>query len=637
MASADPAPAPHGVQQQIGAAAAAALSDAGTPDGKHLTLLVIGKVTDSTARVLVEVLEGGRVTAHLTRQQRQVRSLTRTRPDGTAVQDSVLRNDPDNAAAASAAAAAPADGDIVKHTETVELKPGRPGVFKFSGLEPNARYALSFDGLAHAQPASGFVTMMRDWKVSSDFPSMRIATISCNLLSETLALTPKQTDLWQDLADRISRDEVDYVLHMGDQVYADEPRSNDDTAPIVSAFAPDVHAEEGKGGETLEKKDHFVFRKAVSLIKSRGATTPEAYVALHSEIEELYRELYRETWSHPPTAKCMANVPNLTVYDDHDFVDNWGTLPVHHDRSSAEFSVGLCARRVYYEYQASLHRDVAPEQVEQVEDDHHFHVFGEIAFAFTESRGAQSFRYEKDRAVPFLGVRQWADLEAACAPGGLFEKVKHLIMVCPCPVVYLPHGLNAAIEPMVEDAQGHWAARPFIPEQTRMLNMCLKWQERLQSPQEFAEKVKDLPAAEKPTSVAEPLPERGAYRTSYPSLAGDPVRNVESGVLTPSPLASDRRCTFVGGDVHVGGHTRLFKNNVLVMEQLVSSAIANHIIPRLAFSIASLVQNAATSLEDDWSFNHQPFTRQRNYGLVDTMPPEAGTKPHVVTHIISAD
>jgi len=284
-----------------------------------------------------------------------------------------------------------------------------------------------------------------------------------------------------------------------------------------------------------------------------------------------------------------------------------------------------------------LHRDFVLEEVPQIVDDHHFHVFGEIAFAFTESRGASSFRYETDgKVAPFLGVRQWADLESALSPGGLFDKVKHLIMICPCPVVYLPHALNAAVEPMVEDAQGHWAAKAFIPEQTRMLNLCLSWQEKC-TPKEFVDKIKDKPEPEKPTMGVEPIPERGAYRTTYQSLSGGPMKNSVSGVLEPSPCQSDRRLTLVGGDVHVGGHTRLFKHGHLVMEQLVSSAIANHIIPAVAFAIASMVQNAYTKLDDGWEFNHQPFTRKRNYGLVDTMAPEAGTKPAVSTHIISAD
>lgn len=90
-----------------------------------------------------------------------------------------------------------------------------------------------------------------------------------------------------------------------------------------------------QGLEKLEKKDHFVFKKALALLKSEGATTPEQYRALHPRIEELYRQLYRETWSHPPTAKCLANVPNLTIYDDHDFVDNCSST-LHEAASSSK-------------------------------------------------------------------------------------------------------------------------------------------------------------------------------------------------------------------------------------------------------------------------------------------------------------
>ncbi len=417
------------------------------------------------------------------------------------------------------------------------------------------------------------------------------------------------------------------------QVYADEPRSNDSTAPIVSAFSPDTHEEEGKGGEKLKQRDQLVFKKCTILIEKSGAKTPDEYRKLHPQIEELYRELYRETWSHPPTAKALANCPNLTVYDDHDFVDNWGTLAIHHDKESAEYSVGLCARQVYYEYQAALHRDFDLQKVPEITDDHHFHVFGETGVVFTESRGAQSFRYETDKSVPFLGVRQWADLDAALAPDGLFKDVKHLLMVCPCPVVYLPHGLNAVMEPMVEDAQGHWAAKPFIAEQTRMLNLCLAWQEG----PGFAEEIKEIEPAEKDQSSTPAVQERGAYRTTYPSLAGGPVKNTESGTLQATPLKTDRRVTLLGGDVHVGGHTRIYKHGHLVLEQLVSSAIANHILPAVAFAIASMIQNAYTKLENGWEFNHQPFTRQRNYGLVDSAPPTDAQKCTVVTHIISAD
>lgn len=264
-----------------------------------------------------------------------------------------------------------------------------------------------------------------------------------------------------------------------------------------------------------------------------------------------------------------------------------------------------------------------------------FSVFGEYGFVFTESRGASSFRYRGDaEPYPFLGSRQWADLEAALAPDGLFKNVRHLLIVCPCPVVYLPHGLNAFAEPMVEDAQGHWASAPFIQEQTKMLNLALEWQEG----KGFARRLEELTPPTPQDETRDPVEERkGVTRTSYPSLSGAPVRNSESGVMEASPLQSTRRCTFVGGDVHVGGHTQLFKHGHLVMEQLVSSAIANHILPSVAFAIGQMVQNAYTQLEDGWSFHHQPYTRLRNYGLIDTQSLPGDKKPQVVTHIIAAE
>ena len=60
---------------------------------------------------------------------------------------------------------------------------------------------------------------------------------------------------------------------------------------------------------------------------------------------------------------CFALSPNVLKPGTHDS---------HHDPESAEFAIGWCARQVYYEYQASLHRDVELERVPEIEDDHHF-------------------------------------------------------------------------------------------------------------------------------------------------------------------------------------------------------------------------------------------------------------------------
>jgi hypothetical protein len=259
--------------------------------GSHLTLIVIGKVTHDTARILVEMLEGGPTTVTLTRVQQNARSILppsqpsalRTpiadddeaevkqqreaehksdKPDGKKNNNSSSKDGVEVERVAGARVDE-AGGPSVSVTE--DLQPARPRIFKFTGLEENARYAVTIAGLAHSQPQSSFVTLIKDWKVrdlhpksgafiaigspslstaltngtcvyvrmivwcvqaAANYPPMRVASVSCNLLSETRALKAEQVDLWADLADRIQRGEIDYLMHIGDQVVRTTRNSN---------------------------------------------------------------------------------------------------------------------------------------------------------------------------------------------------------------------------------------------------------------------------------------------------------------------------------------------------------------------------------------------------------------------------
>lgn len=45
---------------------------------------------------------------------------------------------------------------------------------------------------------------------------------------------------------------------------------------------------------------------------------PEQWPQYYDSVCDIYREIYRETWNHPPTAKCLANCPSIMIYDDHE-------------------------------------------------------------------------------------------------------------------------------------------------------------------------------------------------------------------------------------------------------------------------------------------------------------------------------
>lgn len=94
---------------------------------------------------------------------------------------------------------------------------------------------------------------------------------------------------------------------------------------------------------------------------------PEQWMVHQDAICERYREVYRDTWTHVPTAKCLANCSNFMIYDDHEVRDNWGDLTVDWDMNSLEFFVARCAWIVSMEYQRQLYEDVDFSSVEKIQ------------------------------------------------------------------------------------------------------------------------------------------------------------------------------------------------------------------------------------------------------------------------------
>lgn len=138
------------------------------PDPSLLVGPVVGEVTDTTARVLLEADRAGELTV----------------------------------------AATAGDGHTVR--AAVELPAKEPRAATLTGLRPATVYELRVEGAADPRPG-------RVRTFSPDQDSLHLAAVSCNF-------TPKRgdTDLWSALADRyVLPGAVDLVVHMGDQIYGD--------------------------------------------------------------------------------------------------------------------------------------------------------------------------------------------------------------------------------------------------------------------------------------------------------------------------------------------------------------------------------------------------------------------------------
>ncbi|HLG12932.1 MAG TPA: alkaline phosphatase D family protein [Blastocatellia bacterium] len=159
---------------------------------------VIGKVTDTTARILIEVNEDAQITSAL------------TGPGASQV------------------------------SQTRSFRKNRPGVFSFGGLQPATQYAVGFTG-AENNPAGRVKTL------AANLSELNVAAVSCNF-------TPMrgETDLWADMRDRyINPGSIDVLLHIGDQIYAD--RAFYEGLQILNDGRP-------RGDKTLEDDIAELFR-----------------------------------------------------------------------------------------------------------------------------------------------------------------------------------------------------------------------------------------------------------------------------------------------------------------------------------------------------------------------------------------
>lgn len=128
---------------------------------------IIGKVTATSARILIEIGESKNITMTLNGSQK----------------------------------------------ETLQIEANKPTAFQFQGLSPTTKYTVKIEGCNHIPSA---------FKTTGGFAPTKFAVVSCNghRFNEEEKTTPEQ-NLWMDLEKRVLTGKVDCVLHMGDQVYMD--------------------------------------------------------------------------------------------------------------------------------------------------------------------------------------------------------------------------------------------------------------------------------------------------------------------------------------------------------------------------------------------------------------------------------
>ncbi|CAE7652513.1 AVT4, partial [Symbiodinium sp. KB8] len=415
----------------------------GPPPGKPRISLgpVIGKVTESSARILVEASHD--------------------------IEDfSCLAGD--------------CSGPSVS-TKTA-LKERRPTVLKMDGLAPSTLYTVEVSGAKLLVDRCSFRTLPAGgWRLGEGGGrrSPCFAVASCNCVYETRKRGVSRQDLWANLKQRLqSGVPVDYMLHLGDNVYMDSDWH------LIESGSMELEAQ--LLGRKQDCEDDCKWGVARDwLLKLND---PSKWSQHEKEIEEHFRNVYRETWGHPPTRWVLANVPNLMILDDHDIRDDWGDRPEDKQSESVDRFLGEIAYRIFNSYQRLLHED--PVQLPdgtscEPEFDYHMHVFGDVGLLFVDVRACKTFHWKEseDVCAPMLGQAQWAAIEEALAPGGTLAGCKALLALVPEPLGYVSRAFTQIMGSTVcDDLLGQWSAEAHRAEVPRFLKMLKAWRDKESSP-----------------------------------------------------------------------------------------------------------------------------------------------------------
>ncbi|CAN0045981.1 unnamed protein product, partial [Laminaria digitata] len=183
-------------------------------------------------------------------------------------------------------------------------------------------------------------------------------SVSCNCFTFT-----EKVGLWERLA-RVAGD-LDCVLHLGDQIYADT----------------DFGA---------KKEGGVMFESAWRASNTILASVPKNEWTNHrAKILECYRKTYRTTWNIPAVATVLASAANYMICDDHEFVDNLGDEPEHSNPETVEFYIARVGYQVYCEYQMQLLKDLDVTDA-SLKPYYAFKLSPKVGFFMTDNRVERS-------------------------------------------------------------------------------------------------------------------------------------------------------------------------------------------------------------------------------------------------------
>jgi PhoD-like phosphatase len=360
----------------------------------HPVLLVVGYCTTTTAQVLAVFARDGLRVARLLYKAGAHEEL--------AYVDVVPQPCPPYQLATFALAHLPAsaDGTLIQYVAAGYARvPEGPPASAFAAAVPRTFRLLP----AAARP-------------------LRFALVSCNGTYEVRD-PQRRYGLWRALKQEIEAGNVDFILHAGDQIYAE----------VLGITSGHVRQRAAPG-------------RAQSLVAQ-------------------YRRLYVETWSAPAVAEVLASCPSIMMWDDHEIYDSYGSHP--DDETPQAQAIFAAAARAFREFQVCHN----PPRLGPHSYAYAFEVC-DTAFVVTDGRtNRMRARQTMLGDQQLQALERWLHTLTARRP-------QHLFLVTATPVLYVH--LIAFLKlvqvvgwesPLTENIQDAWLAPHNQAECRRLLHM----------------------------------------------------------------------------------------------------------------------------------------------------------------------
>jgi len=317
-----------------------------------------------------------------------------------------------------------------------------PVVFKFDNLRPKTHYKV---GLSCPLPveSSSFWTI----RENHDNPgNLKAAIVSCNDISRQYN-KPQNKDLWAHLGGLTKNHSLDYIFHIGDQVYMDM---------------------------SLDNKTKYLYGECRKILLE---TPKDQWNYIRPELLKILRAQYYKTWNHPSVAPVLANVPNLMICDDHEFRDDWGFGSDDHIPGTLDHFYGELVRQLYYEYQRQLREDIPWDNLKSLKCEYHHHILNGVGVSFMEYRGCRSWFREDKLKETHIGAAQSQWIRDLYKPGGKFEQVNSALFLSPLPLFVLSKFISQVAFIKEDDIQEYWTYRS-IPQLVELLDLLREWKQR---------------------------------------------------------------------------------------------------------------------------------------------------------------